>query len=980
SGLDISEKLPINRLLSPSVEEDLQDIEYDSSTEDLNVKVKASKVDTTNGKRTINFSISPKEKQISGEETIIGNNIQLVFVIDRSKDVSEFTNKSNPNGPTLDKNINKLITDIVEKAKKSNANIDVTFIQYDSANNGIVGGVNQDLLALDKSITDTQTYRMTTPSNPNGEDVTIKDYLGKVGIKKRVTNNVDGNDRLAKNRDVYYNQITNTTKAYDKRIFIDISNFMSTQAKTFRDRNDGNRKKFQAAEIIWQFRNKAKPVHFDTWMTHVDFYSGLNNEYITYMSNNTANDIKGNVQSDHFKFFQNDVDNNNGKGLYVNKDFFDKNILTDDNFIKERIQNPTDGYLVKDGKLDIGLRSSINLLSASAKVGTNDISNNIVKDSTTNTIGLDGINLKKGESLEFSYTIDLKEGTDFGKNYPINKSDIDKGVKFTNNGKENLISSTNPKSNGELYTKKIKETPPAPNTYKITINKIGNGNVTANRSTNIKENEEITLTVTPDTGYKLKDLKVINLDTNEEIKLSSGNKFKMPASNVKVNAIFEEDVVAPQGNVDLKTVFTYANQKDGLDDSIPPTTGKAGTIQLYVKDENPAMPDSWKPASTVKDAPYKGEVIFENLDPNKSYKLEYIRDEGNETKWGTETTSEIKVDLSNPEEREGQNPLKTIKIANGNLTEIFNKDESGFRIPLRITKVNENKGALTGSQFRARKILNGDKSLYKDILVDGKPSGKYQKSDKVADDFPLYHSEKFDAVSEATGEPGDNYFRELTPGIYELTEIKAPDGTYRIPLDDNGEPMKWYFQVFVYEGRNPKGADYMGINFYFEHTFSENDDWNKDYPLTEAEKQALIGKTIKGLGTEDSKFNKYIQVIPDDGRSNPARPDAPYKGINDAQVTNYRSKTTLSFLKKDEETHQNINGAEFSLRKVQTETITQDGKKVEKVKVDSKNKPLYEPEKTTGENGKPLTEAQKEAERVQPYDKDLGFAKDISDD
>lgn len=979
SGLDISEKLPINRLLAPSVEEDLQDIEYDSSTEDLNIKVKASKVDTTNGKRTINFSISPKEKQISGEETIIGNNIQLVFVIDRSKDVSELTNKSNPNGPTLDKNINKLITDIVEKAKKSNANIDVTFIKYDNATNGIVGGVNQDLLALDKSITDTQTYRMTTPSNPNGEDVTIKDYLGKVGIKKRATNNLDGNDRLAKNRDDYYNQITNTTKAYDKRIFIDISNFLSTGAKTFRDRNDGNRKKFQAAEIIWQFRNKAKPVHFDTWMTHVDFYSALNNEYTTYMSNNTANDIKGNVQSDHFKFFQNDVDNNNGKGLYVNKDFFDKNILTDDNFIKERIQNPTDGYLVKDGKLDIGLRPLINLLSTSAKIGTNDISNNIVKDSTNNTISLGGINLKKGESLDFSYTIDLKEGSEFGKNYPINKSDIDKGVKFTNNGKENLISSTYPKSNGELYTKKIKETP-TPNTYKVTINPSENGSVTASKSTNISENEEITLTVTPDTGYKLKDLKVINLDTNEEIKLSPSNKFKMPASNVKVDAIFEEDVVAPQGKVDLKTVFTYSNQKDGLDDSNPPTTGKAGTIQLYVKDENPAMSESWSPASTVKDAPYRGEVTFENLDPNRTYKLEYVRDEGNDSKWGTETTSEIKVDLSNPEKREGQNPLKTIKIANGNLTEIFNKDESGFRIPLRITKVNENKGALTGSQFRARKILNGDKSLYKDILVDGKPSGKYQKSDKVAKDYPLYHSEKFDAVSEATGEPGDNYFRELTPGIYELTEIKAPDGTYRIPLDDNGEPMKWYFQVFVYEGRDPKGPDYMGINFYFEHTFSENDEWNKNYPLTEAEKKALIGKTIKGLGTEDSKFNKFIKVIPDDGRSNPARPDAPYKGINDAQVTNYRSKTTLSFLKKDEETHQNINGAEFSLRKVQTETSVKDGKKVEKVKVDSNNKPLYEPEKTTGEDGKPLTQAQKEAERVQPYDKDLGFAKDISDD
>ncbi|MFR4764181.1 MAG: prealbumin-like fold domain-containing protein, partial [Anaerococcus obesiensis] len=112
ADIDVSDQLPINRLLSPSLEEDLQEIKYDSSTDDLNVTVKASKVDTTNGERTINFSISPKEKQISGEETIIGNNIQLVFVIDRSKDVSERTNKSNPNGATLDKNINKLITDI----------------------------------------------------------------------------------------------------------------------------------------------------------------------------------------------------------------------------------------------------------------------------------------------------------------------------------------------------------------------------------------------------------------------------------------------------------------------------------------------------------------------------------------------------------------------------------------------------------------------------------------------------------------------------------------------------------------------------------------------------------------------------------------------------------------------------------------------------------------------------------------------------
>lgn len=953
SGLDISEKLPINRLLAPSVEEDLQDIEYDSSTDDLNIKVKASKVDTTNGKRTINFLITPKEKEVPGKK------IQMVFLVERSKDsATTAAGQRIANGRTLDKNINYAITQIAKKAEETGTQVDVSFIEYSDRTTALKT-TNSSLNKISKDLQDVNYENMYFDGEGEKANQTYKDFLENANISSRSNSNNDGSQKLLDSIDSYLTSISKD--GYDKKIMIDFANFHLESVKRYGAVN--GQFKFKKADLV----NKFKDGGFETFVVHTDqktfrLADGYQSQYAyTVMP-----------QLKYFEYFNNSGSpGRNSASYYVYKNMVNE-VLNNDGFV-----NNSDGLLVKDGKLDIGLRPLINLLSTSAKIGTNDISNNIVKDSTNNTISLGGINLKKGESLDFSYTIDLKEGTEFGKNYPINKSDIDKGVKFTNNGKENLIKSTYPKSNGELYTKKIKETP-APNTYKVTINPSENGSVSASKSTNIKKDEEITLTVTPSDGFRLKELKVTDAN-GKDIPLN-GNKFTMPASNVKVDAIFEEDVVAPQGKVDLKTVFTYSNQKDGLDDSIPPTTGKAGTIQLYVKDENPAMTESWKIASTVKDAPYKGEVTFENLDPNRTYKLEYIRDEGNETKWGTETTSEIKVDLSNPEKREGQNPLKTIKIANGNLTEIFNKDESGFRIPLRITKVNENKGALTGSQFRARKILNGDKSLYKDILVDGKPSGKYQKSDKVAEDFPLYHNEKFDAVSEATGEPGDNYFRELTPGIYELTEIKAPDGTYRIPLDDNGEPMKWYFQVFVYEGRNPKGADYMGINFYFEHTFSENDDWNKDYPLTEAEKKALIGKTIKGLGTEDSKFNKYIQVIPDDGRSNPARPDAPYKGINDAQVTNYRSKTTLSFLKKDEETHQNINGAEFSLRKVQTETSVQDGKKVEKVKVDSNNKPLYEPEKTMGENGKPLTEAQKEAERVQPYDKDLGFAKDISDD
>lgn len=50
---------------------------------------------------------------------------------------------------------------------------------------------------------------------------------------------------------------------------------------------------------------------------------------------------------------------------------------------------------------------------------------------------------------------------------------------------------------------------------------------------------EVTLTVTPDSGYKLKELLVVTTPGGENVEVT-GNKFIMPASNVTVSAIFEE--------------------------------------------------------------------------------------------------------------------------------------------------------------------------------------------------------------------------------------------------------------------------------------------------------------------------------------------------------------------------------------------------------------------------------------------------------
>ena len=83
-------------------------------------------------------------------------------------------------------------------------------------------------------------------------------------------------------------------------------------------------------------------------------------------------------------------------------------------------------------------------------------------------------------------------------------------------------------------------------TYAITIAETENGNVTASAKTAAK-GADVTLTVTPDTGYTLETLTVTDKD-GKEVKLTekSGKyTFPMPASNVTVNASFKTDSTKP---------------------------------------------------------------------------------------------------------------------------------------------------------------------------------------------------------------------------------------------------------------------------------------------------------------------------------------------------------------------------------------------------------------------------------------------------
>ena len=297
---------------------------------------------------------------------------------------------------------------------------------------------------------------------------------------------------------------------------------------------------------------------------------------------------------------------------------------------------------------------------------------------------------------------------------------------------------------------------------------------------------------------------------------------------------------------------------------------------------------------------------YKGLDRNKTYRIAYQLSTTYDLKYLWNWPSNISYyDIDQSQADENGNVL--VKITNGNLIKIFNKDENGFRIPLRIEKANEDKSPLSGAKFRAKKIVDGEK-------IKGK------------DEYPKYYDEPFDALTEATGLAGENYFRELTPGIYEMWEEQAPNEYTKLK-------NKWYFKVEVDPEKKPNEANYMRMVFDFSYKFPIDLSDKKFSHLTEAEKNRFRGKTIFGLNSNEKttfeddrlttdaykEFIRNVQILPDNQISKPARPDAPYKGIDVVGVTNHKTLGQLEF-KKVAFNNNPVEGATFQLTKVRVES------------------------------------------------------------
>ena len=94
---------------------------------------------------------------------------------------------------------------------------------------------------------------------------------------------------------------------------------------------------------------------------------------------------------------------------------------------------------------------------------------------------------------------------------------------------------TMPSDNVEIKAIFEEDAPPTPTEYTVTVKTDGNGTASASHAKAVV-GTEITLTATPNAGYRFKEWQVMSGDVTVK-----NDKFTMPSGNVEIKAIFEED-------------------------------------------------------------------------------------------------------------------------------------------------------------------------------------------------------------------------------------------------------------------------------------------------------------------------------------------------------------------------------------------------------------------------------------------------------
>ena len=215
---------------------------------------------------------------------------------------------------------------------------------------------------------------------------------------------------------------------------------------------------------------------------------------------------------------------------------------------------------------------------------------------------------------------------------------ISGGVVITNN------KFTMPDGNVEVKAIFEKDAPPAPTEYTVTVTSGGNGTASASHAKAVV-GTEITLTATPNTGYRFKEWEVISGGV-----VITNNKFTMPDGNVEVRAIF--------AMISQQTAPDPVNENTGIP-SQPENSGTASASHTDSGTNNgagaaPASPFSATPGTEPAPGIKPGAENTRRTTPKDSILLREWQDKRDTT---TITGDQPAAD---EEAEEGNNPFTDV--------------------------------------------------------------------------------------------------------------------------------------------------------------------------------------------------------------------------------------------------------------------------------------------------------------------------------
>lgn len=343
--------------------------------------------------------------------------------------------------------------------------------------------------------------------------------------------------------------------------------------------------------------------------------------------------------------------------------------------------------------------------------------------------------------------------------------------------------------NADVTISPIWEAKPV-DSYTITVNQSQNGSVTA-KPQSAKENEIVTLTVSPEDGFELENLTV--KDANDQEVTVTNNTFTMPASNVTVSATFRS-TQATKYNVNIDNTKI----ENGSISANLTSAEEGAEVTLTATPEKGYVLDKF----TVTDANNQPVAVNGN---------KFTMPAGDVSVTATFKKSDDPLDSFTPEE--GKDIL--IKDEQNNICNSLDITNKTGGLGLKILKKDINDLPLEGAEFTIKKMT--DKT--------------YEKED--TNFTPL--TGKSDANGNLVFKDKDGKEVKLEKGFYILKETKAPVGfketntDWKIEVKDDGGRIYAEYKgpqetsASLIEDNDKanagKSADNDGIKYYSRLTY-----------------------------------------------------------------------------------------------------------------------------------------------------------------